>query len=373
MSATEGKPIIIWTILVYDRSATDRFPLKQKTYRFNYDRATESEAQEVIRLCSHESRDEIPITDIEGSERWTIQLNINTGTVKQILKYRHLFDNISDESNLFADASNARGILNMNLWPDSYIEDENQQAISWVQMMDEESVRKYGKVAIILDHPESILRYGPADPVRSEKWQPDSAGLMIQLLDVYDQLIKSRWIKSPFKVTLIDKVMRQAILPIREDCRAIIVLFRQLYSKDSTDDLFNRCCIIHNCHCPPEHCARWWIAHYRTQFNKFLEKTVRNPFLKTTLPARRYLDAIAYGTNLIHASSKKDETEADLDNILAANNEKVVMIGYHDILQTLLVYVSMTIPVLRQNVTHWIRDLNWPVSGIPKGRDLFGA
>jgi hypothetical protein len=116
-----------------------------------------------------------------------------------------------------------------------------------------------------------------------------------------------------------------------------------------------------------------WIEHYQTKFNKFLERPVSFPLKQTTLPARRYLDAFAYGAKVVHATSKKGDPAADLNGLLAAHARQMVAMGYHFILRTLLGYVSMSMPVLRQNVTHWIKDLGWTGTASPGGRELFGG
>ena len=96
---------------------------------------------------------------------------------------------------------------------------------------------------------------------------------------------------------------------------AVILPFRQLYSKDSADDLFNRCCKIHARHCCPHHAANEWVETYRRAFNAFLDSEESFPVIKTGLPARRYLDAFAYGANLVHATSRKDDPGADLQRL----------------------------------------------------------
>ena len=58
MRVGDDRPFISWLILVYDRTAEERFPFKGKWYRFNYARATEAQAQDVIQLCRQRQNDE---------------------------------------------------------------------------------------------------------------------------------------------------------------------------------------------------------------------------------------------------------------------------------------------------------------------------
>ncbi len=45
--------------------------------------------------------------------------------------------------------------------------------------------------------------------------------------------------------------------------------------------------------------------------------------------------------------------------------------GYHATLNQLLQTVSMAIPILKQNIDHWIQELGWTVSKPSGGRELF--
>lgn len=374
-SAAHTKPVITWPILVYDRTAAERFPFKRKWYRFNYGRASDDEVSEVLRLCGFGRREEPPAREVGlGQTRASFELGGRSGTTREILRYRSLFDYVPDETSLHADEENACAVLGVRLPPDSYFEDENEQPISLVQVLDEEARWKHGEgaTAIVLDHPESILRHAPAEPIRAELWTRADADLMAHLSNVYAQLTGSRWLQSRCMVAFVAKDECQAVLPIQEDCMAVILPFRQLYSKNSADDLFNRCCKAHNRHCPPGHPTYHWVATYQARFNGFLEQPVTFPLNATNLPARRYLDAFAYGANVVHATGKKRAPAADLAGLLAEHAKELVVMGYHYILRTLLGYVSLALPVLGRNVTHWVSDLGWVGGGVRVGQGLFG-
>ena len=368
------KPVVSWLILVYDRTAKERFPLKRKWYRFNYDRATEAEAQEVLRLIRHGRRDDfLDPPEKLGEARVSFEVGGSSGTSREILRYRYLFDLVPDEKALAAAAEEACEFLMVTLLQE-YFEDENEKPITQVQIFDEEAQRggKPGAISVILDHPESVLRCGPAEPIRPELWSQSAAELIAQLMDVFAQLAGSRWLQGRCIVGSAAKGGYKAILPVSEDCMAVILPFRQLYSKNPADDLFNRCCKIHNRHCTGTHPTHWWVDSYRARFNEFLDKPVQFPLHPATLPARRYLDAVAYGANVVHATSKKSDPAADLSALLSSHPQEVVVMGYHYTLHILLGYVSMAIPVLRQNVMHWVNDLQWAAPQSPKARDLFG-
>ena len=95
--------------------------------------------------------------------------------------------------------------------------------------------------------------------------------------------------------------------------------------------------------------------------------------METDLSARHYLNAFAYGANVVHATSKKTEPASDWDKLLGSNAKQLVVMGYHFVLHTLLRFVSLAIPVLRQNVTHWIKDLGWEGPELPSASNPFGS
>ena len=376
MKTDDSKPMLSWLILVYDRTAAERFPFKRKWHRFNYSRATDAEAQEVLRLCGHKPHDEVrpPDMSVDGISE-SIELGGSSGTSKEILQYRHLFDYVADENSLLADAQDDCAFPSVLLDPESYFEDESQNPISLVDACDEEAKRKggAGAISIVRDRPESILRCGPAKPIRPKLWKPAHAELVTHLSDVCAELGRSRWLRARCVVTAIAKDEYNTILPVHEDCAAVILPFRQLYSKDSADDLFNRCCKVHKHHCPPDHPTYDWVNHYRRQFNAILDQPASGSFCKSNMPARRYLDAIVYGTRAVHASAKDDAPRTDLNTLLASQAKEMVVLEYHHILRTLLWAVSMAVPVLRLNVKHWTENLGWAVTTSRGARDVFEA
>lgn len=369
--------MIGWLIFVYDRTAEERFPFKRKWYRFDYARATDAEIDHVLWLVSRESNRLRSPAPASNPNEWHVTFELSRGetsTSAAILPYRHLFAHISDEESAFSDEEVGAGFLCVRLPMNSYFENENEEPITLTQVFDCEAQRESGKnaLAVVYDRPESILRLAPAEPLRPDLWSANDAALVAHLFDIYRQLIESRWLQSRCVVASAPNGTCEAILPVKEDCRAIILPFRQLYSQDGMDDLYNRCCKVHKRHCPPGHPMSAWVEHYKRRFNGFLNEPPTFPRVKCSVTARQYLDAVAYGTGMIHASNRKESPVVDLTSLLDANPRGFVVIGYHSILQTLLGYVSMTIPVIQKNVFHWENDLGWASAGRMSSGALFG-
>lgn len=310
-----------------------------------------------------------------GEWQATYELSsVASGTSTGILRYRRLFDFAPEDRLLTSDHEIRGGFCCVSLPPESYFEDENERPISLTEIFDAEAQKTSGKNtrAIVFDHPESVLRDSPATPLRPELWTLRDAESLAQCSDVYRQLIQSRWIKSPCTVSPQAGGHCDAILPLEEDCRSIVLPFRQLYSKDSANDLFNRCCNLHNRHCPQGHPYFVWVDHYKARFNAFLSQSPKFPPVKCSITAQRYLDAFAYGAKLVHASAKDDTAAQDLKKLLTVNQQAFVVMAYHYILQTLFEYVSMTIPVLQKSVSHWVNDLGWKWEPRVGSGTLFG-
>ncbi len=370
--------MITWLILAYDRTAEERFPFKRKWYRFNPDRATPEQVETVLRLVGHRERREIdhrpPLA--VGETRVTWSLGGNPCTHRAILDYRHLFDFVPDgDDGGFGDMEGRTALLSVALPANAYFEDETEQPISLMEIFDEEAKRNGDddSRAILLDHPESILRFDPSPPVRADLWTAKDAGLVMQLKTVQGQLMRSRWLRSKCVVSPVEPGQYEAVLPLQDDCMAVILPFRQLYSKDASDDLFNRVCNLHNRHCLKSHATRWWVAHYQKQFNSFLERPQSFPPGQTTLIARRYLDAFAYGARLVHATSRTADPAADLERLLKERSRELVVMGYHYILRQLLGYVSQALVVILHNVDHWIGKHDWATCPDIRNDQLFGG
>jgi len=369
--------MIGWLILVYDRTAEKRFPFKRKWYRFDYALATETEIEHVSRIVSRKPDALRSTASTTKPNDWQVMFELSAGensTSVEILHYRHLFKYIPDEEEAFAEEEVRAGFQCVTLPTESYFEDENQEPITLTQVFDCEAQRESGTEAraIVYDQPESILRLAPVEPLRPELWSADDATLVAHLFDVYRQLIESRWLQSRCVVAPAPDGKCEAILPVEEDCRAIILPFRQLYSQDGMDDLYNRCCKLHKRHCPPTHVMNAWVVHYKRRFNGFLDEPPTLPQIKCSATARQYLDAFGYGAGMIHASSKKDTPAVTLSKLLEANPRELVVMGYHYILRTLLGCVSMTLPVIQKNVFHWENDLEWASKSRMSSGALFG-
>lgn len=360
MNTSDRRPAIAWLILVYDRTAEVRFPLERKQYRFSYARATEREAQEVIQLCTKERKplQTNPGTEI-GMTRISYRLGAAGGIDRRILQYRHLFDYLpeSDEEQIFSEDQCRDGFTSVSLSSD-YFEDENQKPITLVQILNEETKRRRGgnAFAIVMNEPESILRCGPVQPIRPELWHDTDADLVTHLFDVYRQLRDSRWLKSE---CVVSPDPEDTLLPIREDCMAVILPFRQLYSKNAGDDLFNRCCKVHACHCPSSHPIHRWVEEYKAQFNAFLEDPVTSFLNGCTLVRRRYLDAFAYGAKVVHANSRTSTPTEDWNYLRTSFPKEMILMAYHSTLRRLLYIVSMAVTVMWQSVNHWINECGW--------------
>ena len=363
MALTTDKPHISWLIEVYDRTAEERFPFKRKWYLFSYERASEEEIKQVISLCCKESDFPPPMKSPKiGDVQITYSVGANNTTSRRILNYRHLFDFISDyEVRNYRKDEQIQRDCSVSLPLDTYYEDENEKPISLLQIFDEEMQRRNGGhgLAIVDGMPESVLRFKPAIPIRKELWKESDADMFALFFRQFSFIRKSRWINSPCQVSPISKGICQARLPIQEDCMAVILPFRQMYSNDRKDNLFNKVCNVYKRHCPEGHPTYNWVSDYQKDFNNMLDGSVNFPIQNCQINNRRYLNAFAYGAKVVHVESKEKEPVRDFKYLLENFQQEMVIMQYHVILRNLMSTMSMVVSVLQKNVGHWINDLGW--------------
>ncbi len=370
-------PHISWLIEVYDRTEEERFPLKRKWYVFSYDRATEAEAQQVIRLCCKEDDTaDCPAPKHINKGIVTFTIGRNDYTDYSILNYRHLFDHVPNYGNgaCCDEKPKHSRYCSVKLRSDTYFEDENERPITFLEISDEEGRRKLGEgyKAVVMGVPSSILRFPPAEPVRPELWQPSKLATIDLCIRQFQFIVKSRWFSSRCEVTPSEDNTMHARLPLPEHCMAVILPFRQFYSQNSTDDLFNKACNIHSCHCSRDHATFGWVKNYQKAFNAALDKQVEFLLRDCNLTGRRYLNAFAYGAEIIHPDSKEPQPAKDFNYLCENFPKQMVLMQYHALLHNLMHPVSMIIGALQQNVAHWINDLGWVGSVGPGGSEVFG-
>lgn len=381
MDSIISKPHISWLILVYDRKAENRFPFKRKWHVFSYDRASDRDAEEVIRLCCGE---ESFASQIEKPKMGETQITYSIGfsyTNRSILQYRHLFDYVPDLENA-SDHSNEQYIAcrSVNLPPDSYFEDENQEPISMMQIMDEEAKLENGSTAaIVMDIPKSILRSGPSSPIRKDLWKKADWDIYTLFLKIYHFIHRSRWYVSPCMVSSIPNDIKHTQMPLSEDCMAIIIPFRQLYSNNQSDNLFNKICNIHSRHCSQEHPTYMWVKEYQKVFNRSLDDKVH--FIPACgintqncdINNRSYLDAFAYGAKIVHVQHQKEKTAQDFRYLQDNFKIEHMVMQYHMILHALMRPMGMVVEILKQDFNHWAEKHGFEKTGDTIGMDIFNV
>ena len=374
MESFSDMPHISWLILVYDRTAEERFPLKRKWYVFSYERASEEEIQKVVSLCSPKKEFSPPI---ENPKLGDFKITYSIGarhTNLEILKYRHLFDLVPDYGVANIEHSGFRTFRSVSLTPNSYFEDENEKPISELDFFDEEMQRRNGEtgIAIIFGKPESIFRLDPVKPTRDELWRNTDSDIIDHFFKQYYFIRKSRWFKSPCSISHTSRNEYFSQLPIQEDCMAIILPFRQLYSNNDTDNLFNKVCNVFKRHCPKDHQSFLWIEQYQKDFNLLLEEAPSFPLHNCEINRRRYLNAFAYGAKVVHVKGSNSEPSKDFEYL--CNNFRLdeIVMQYHLILNDLMNKFAMVVDLLRKNFGYWVNDLGWKgPSEKPSGSDVF--
>lgn len=345
----------------------------RKRYVFSHERASEEEIEQVLKLCCKESDFPPPMKSSKiGDTQESYSVGLNDYTDRKILGYRHLFDYIhSNESGDHKDQFYTP-YHSVNLADKTYYEDENEKPISFLQIADAEAQRDDRHLlAIVKDIPESILRFKSARPIRKNLWKKTDADIFALFFKQLSFIHNSSWINSPCQISPISKEKYLSKLPLKEDCMVIILPFRQIYSSNDSDNLFNKVCGIYKRHCPKEHPTYDWVEDYQKDFNGILEGYIHFPIQDRQINARRFLNAFSYGAKVVHVKSR-EEPSLDLEYLLGKYQREQVIMQYHVILRGLMSKMSMVNGVLQKNVGHWVNNLGWErPSDKPSGSDIF--
>ncbi|MCH8150472.1 MAG: hypothetical protein IH987_21255, partial [Planctomycetes bacterium] len=267
------------------------------------------------------------------AESLTISHGIS-GTSRDILRYRHLFKECSSEEwkethESFFKSGQHRSMESVSLMG-QYFEDELGNEISEIEMHDQMAG---GKTTIIFGKPESVTRLGPTIPKDREGWSVDTANTMAQFFQVVDLIRDSTWMAAPLTITQFDKGdIASSSFPSTEAALSILVLFRQLFSSNKQDDLFNRACGAYIRHCEGPIKAEW-VKVEKSNFNGILNGRPWPGLIKVDCPTAELLDAFLYGARLIHSrDDKRQESTELLRGILDKTPREHLVMGVNAIL-----------------------------------------
>jgi hypothetical protein len=348
--------IIDWAVSCFDKRRKNPLPVYTRFYVLDESRATDEDKQAILALI-HQNDIPTPAPPPGlGNTVYTFSQG-RTGCDRRVLKYRSLFRECTmDELQSMLDRAKARGgpvrLESVGLMGE-YFEDENGKEITDIEMMD--YVAGGGPV-IIMGNPKSVTRLGPSGMRAQDKWSIETANTMAHFFQVVDHVATSEWYRSPVSVSY-DQSERvlSSVFPTVESALGMLLLFRQLYSSDNKDDLFNRACGTYLRHV--DHPGKEaWVRAEKKSFNLQLSGPPSLPNMGVNCTTRQLVDMFLYGAGLIHARGKDQTDQSRMKLTLrTCRREKLVMV-FHWSLRSLFASALTVYPVLKQDFVHWMKD-----------------
>jgi hypothetical protein len=201
------------------------------------------------------------------------------------------------------------------------------------------------------------LQLGPAKPKALDKWTVETANTIAHFFQVVDHIRTSSWMRSPLSMTLVGgEGVVSAAFPLPESAFGVLVLFRQLCSFDSKDNLFNRATGAYLRHV--DHPGKtWWVKSERTTFNTVLQRKPPVPFTDLTCSVKDVMDAFLYGARLMHSRPRDASTTQRLRDILSKTPREHLVMAYHSGMKFLLTHALTVYPVIKQDFLHWTAEV----------------
>jgi hypothetical protein len=209
---------------------------------------------------------------------------------------------------------------------------------------------------------DALLRGPPVDPGHAELWTEKDAEVVFYLFDIYQALQENQWLKSTD--------ITRSVPPSDDDfhdgladengCMGALMLLSGNCTTNDLDQTFVRVCTTHNRHCPEQHAAHGWIDKCRKELCRVSEQPVGVALAGCSIPTHRVLDTLVNGALAGDATSTP---AVDLQTLFDRYSREEIVTGYHTAANNLRNVISMTVPVLKHSVGHWVRNLGWANGG----------
>jgi hypothetical protein len=341
--------LIRWAICTFDRQKK-QLPLEVRHYYLVGDGLSESQRRHIVSLLEKGDDPQIrprSMSDVVITVSHSVRRDCSA-----IHQYRALFQP-SDGSELDKFKTQSNKMLRVLGVPneDRYVEDEFGNPITMTDVIRIASGRSD---VVLLGDVESVLLIGPADPRCREGWSKGTANQFQHFFELVEQILRSNWLRTPVSMTFFRNEPNpvKTVFPISEQTRSIALLFRQLCSKNSNDNLFNSTCDLYLKFCSAES-KRQWVGYEKVQFSKTLTSPPTFPPSAVSLPVNEVLETIFYGAKIFHSNSKHN-AESELNNLIQVYGYDKLRFAFHGSLRSLLSHVHNVYFPMRQDYEHWL-------------------
>ncbi len=349
--------VIYWWISCFDKRKEDPLPVYTRGFVLDESRATDEQKVSILKLIRGSEADKPQHPVDVGQTMVTVSHGIQRSN-RDILKYRNLFMECSSQELRKIHDARKSEFGEVSLVPviltGEYFEDENGKEITKIEMMDYVAG---GGPTIIAHNPQSVTRLGPSAAKEKDKWTVESANTIAHLFQIVNHIVASQWYCSPLSMTILNgKKIVSAAFPSVEGALGILVLFRQLYSSDSKDDLFNRACGIYVRHADHKGKAAW-VRDEKKAFKALLSGPPQPPRANLSCTMKELLDLFLYGAGIFHSRGKNSNDAQRLKKMLHACPREELVMAFHSSTKYLVQCALVVYPVIKQDFIYWIKDL----------------
>jgi hypothetical protein len=342
-------PALIWGIRCFDRKRKEFF---DRSYLLDWNQLSPDEVREVLSATNLTINDHDQFPSSKSDETVIKSHFVHKQTGVSILKYRHYFVEIEDDSpEIFNEGNFCIHTEN------NYFEDEEENQITLYEIAQFKSKTKH---PIIIGDPNSVLKLGATVPKNPDQWDLKKANTISQYLDIVSLIGGSEWIKiTPslsFKAKNSDS--RELLESQSSDHYAlmsVIAFFRQLYA--SGDKLFSNAVDVYLDHCNDIGKALWINERKQTFCDLVDSKPVSLPPLPNTEKTRKeIIEIFMYGAGLLHSNSIHEIKGEYLAEFIEAHgkHESAVILNY--CLLELWNVVVLSYYVIKQDFEYWIEE-----------------
>ena len=186
MVTTEAKPkpLVLWKISCFDKRSPNPLPLDGKSYALDWSLVSPDEEREILSILNGQERDTERAHPADMNE---VIVTVTHGFVqrdRRMLEYRRCFKecDVSKFAPFSADDLWRQPLYFVPFDPD-YTEDETGAPITQLEMFRHLSGHDD---FVLMGDVESVLRFGPTEPINVEAWKSESADTISQFLSVVE-------------------------------------------------------------------------------------------------------------------------------------------------------------------------------------------
>ena len=207
-------------------------------------------------------------------------------------------------------------------------------------------------------HPETVMRNGPAALRNAADWTVDHANDLAHFVQVVDALNKSQWFRDGVELSYdTDGTTSGFSNPKSDAVVSALALIRQFMLKQ--DKIFEHTLKIYKTFCG-DGMKVLFVEMELQFFQKLLKRPLHisehhNESALKKLTVERMIDLVVYGSGLFHRKSR-DRLEPEFAQLLANCPREKILFAFHACCRTVLTHALRCLPVIRQDLDHWIES-----------------